>query len=122
MFSVGTVPTIMLHGNVSDHWIFSSLKPKLVNLTMGETEKPVAEANVVAPPPQPAVELPIGPRPGVKYPLQEWPFLGTFEIHFYSTDFSEFRYINSSFGNFLTFWYRCLVSYLGRYGTATVSH
>ena len=40
---------------------------------MGETEKPGVETAVVAP--KPATDLPllVGPRPGVKYPLQGQP-------------------------------------------------
>jgi hypothetical protein len=42
---------------------------------MGETEKPAAEAAVVPPPPHPPAALPLGPQPGVKYPIQESHFM-----------------------------------------------
>jgi hypothetical protein len=41
---------------------------------MGETEKTASEAAVV-PPPQPPAALPLGPQPGVKYPIQESHFV-----------------------------------------------
>jgi hypothetical protein len=42
---------------------------------MGETEKAAAEAAVVPPPPQQPAALPLGPQPGVKYPIQESHFM-----------------------------------------------
>ncbi len=63
----------LLNTTVSTRFRFVALLCQNLSI-MGETEKAAAEAAVVPPPQQPAA-LPLGPQPGVKYPIQESHFV-----------------------------------------------
>jgi hypothetical protein len=69
-----SICTLLNTTTVSTHFRFIALLCQNLS-SMGETEKVAAEAAVVPPPPQQPAALPLGPQPGVKYPIQESHFV-----------------------------------------------